>query len=569
MREIVAAIVDATLDRLVADGELPAWPDRPRGRALVDVPRSREHGDWASNAALVYSKTAKRRPQEVATLFRAKLVDPEGAVAALEIAGPGFLNFRLAPDVWWQGLAAVEKQGPGFGHSRAGEGKRVDVEFVSANPTGPMHVGHGRGAVTGDVIASLLTAAGYAVTREYYINDAGNQIDTLARSVHLRYRELFGETIQMPEDSYPGEYVTDIAAALRKEHGDRFRAAPESEWLRLFGDFAVARVLEMIRADLDTLRIRFDVWFSERKQLQESGALAAVLADFRARDLIYDKDGAVFFRSTKHGDDKDRPVIKSNGQPTYLAGDIAYAKDKFARGYDWCLNIWGADHHGAIPRLQAAVRELGYDPQRLRFALVQMVNLLRDGQPFKMSKRAGTVVSLREVVDEVGADATRFFFLLRKSDTQLDFDIGLAKAQSNDNPVYYVQYGHARLCAILRRAAEQGIPAPRWSLEALRTLTLPEELELAKRILSLPELIAGAAEALEPHRMVFFLQETVAGFHGYYTRYKNTEKVIGPDPLKTAGRLYLCDALRLAMANALALLGVSAPERMERDESES
>jgi len=430
-------------------------------------------------------------------------------------------------------------------------------------------VGHGRGAVTGDVIASLLTAAGYAVTREYYINDAGNQIDTLARSVHLRYRELFGETIQMPEDSYPGEYVTDIAAALRKEHGDRFRAAPESEWLRLFGDFAVARVLEMIRADLDTLRIRFDVWFSERKQLQESGALAAVLADFRARDLIYDKDGAVFFRSTKHGDDKDRPVIKSNGQPTYLAGDIAYAKDKFARGYDWCLNIWGADHHGAIPRLQAAVRELGYDPQRLRFALVQMVNLLRDGQPFKMSKRAGTVVSLREVVDEVGADATRFFFLLRKSDTQLDFDIGLAKAQSNDNPVYYVQYGHARLCAILRRAAEQGIPAPRWSLEALRTLTLPEELELAKRILSLPELIAGAAEALEPHRMVFFLQETVAGFHGYYTRYKNTEKVIGPDPLKTAGRLYLCDALRLAMANALALLGVSAPERMERDESES
>jgi len=243
MREIVAAIVDATLDRLVADGELPAWPDRPRGRALVDVPRSREHGDWASNAALVYSKTAKRRPQEVATLFRAKLVDPEGAVAALEIAGPGFLNFRLTPDVWWRALAAVEKQGPSFGHSRAGEGKRVDIEFVSANPTGPMHVGHGRGAVTGDVIASLLAAAGYAVTREYYINDAGNQIDTLARSVHLRYRELFGETIQMPEDSYPGEYVTDIAAALRKEHGDRFRAAPESEWLRLFGDFAVARVL--------------------------------------------------------------------------------------------------------------------------------------------------------------------------------------------------------------------------------------------------------------------------------------------------------------------------------------
>jgi arginyl-tRNA synthetase len=356
---------------------------------------------------------------------------------------------------------------------------------------------------------------------------------------------------------------------LKDRHGERFLKAPESEWLRPFGDFAVERVLTMIRADLELLRIHFDVWFSERRQLQESGALAAVLADFRARDLIYDQDGAVFFRSTKHGDDKDRPVIKSNGQPTYLAGDIAYAKDKFERGYDWCLNIWGADHHGAIPRLQAAVRELGYDPQRLRFTLVQMVNLLKDGQPFKMSKRAGTVVGLREVLEEVGPDATRFFFLLRKSDTQLDFDIALAKAQSNDNPVYYVQYGHARLCAILRRAAAQGIAPPRWNLETLRALTLPEELELAKRILSLPELIAGAAEAFEPHRVVFFLQETVAAFHGYYTRYKNTEKVIGPDAVKTAARLYLCDSLRQAMANALGLLGVSAPERMERDEPES
>jgi len=569
MREIVASIVEATLDRLVAEGDLPAWPERPRGQALVDVPRNRDHGDWASNAALMYARVAKRKPPEVAALFRQKLVDRDGAVAGLEIAGPGFLNFRLSPDVWWKALAEVEKQGTAFGRTRGGEGKRVDIEFVSANPTGPMHVGHGRGAVTGDTIAALLAAAGYAVTREYYINDAGNQIDTLARSVHLRYRELFGEKIELPEGAYPGEYVIEIAQVLKDRHGERFLKAPESEWLRPFGDFAVERVLTMIRADLELLRIHFDVWFSERRQLQESGALAAVLADFRARDLIYDQDGAVFFRSTKHGDDKDRPVIKSNGQPTYLAGDIAYAKDKFERGYDWCLNIWGADHHGAIPRLQAAVRELGYDPQRLRFTLVQMVNLLKDGQPFKMSKRAGTVVGLREVLEEVGPDATRFFFLLRKSDTQLDFDIALAKAQSNDNPVYYVQYGHARLCAILRRAAAQGIAPPRWNLETLRALTLPEELELAKRILSLPELIAGAAEAFEPHRVVFFLQETVAAFHGYYTRYKNTEKVIGPDAVKTAARLYLCDSLRQAMANALGLLGVSAPERMERDEPES
>jgi len=569
MREIVAAVVDATLERLVAEGDLPDWSERPRGRALVDVPRNRDHGDWASNAALVYSKIAKRRPPEIAALFREKLVDPEGAIASLEIAGPGFLNFRLSPEVWWRALAEVEKQGARFGHSRTGEGKKVDVEFVSANPTGPMHVGHGRGAVTGDAIASLLEAAGYAVTREYYINDAGSQVATLARSVHLRYRELFGERVELPEDAYPGEYVIDIAAALKEQYGDRFRGAPEAEWLDRFATFAVERVLELIRGDLDALHIRFDVWFSERRELRESGALAAVLADFRARDLIYDKDGATFFRSTRHGDDKDRPVIKSSGEPTYLAGDIAYAKDKFARGYDWCLNVWGADHHGAIPRLRAAIRDLGTDPDRLRFVLVQMVNLLKDGQPFKMSKRAGTVVGLRDVIDEVGPDATRFFFLLRKSDTQLDFDLGLAKTQSNDNPVYYVQYGHARLCAILRRAAAQGIPPPRWDLAALRTLTLPEEVELAKRILSLPDLIAGAAESFEPHRVVFFLQETVAAFHGYYTRYKNSEKVIGPDPLKTAGRLYLCDALRQAMANALSLLGVSAPDRMDRDESES
>ena len=256
--------------------------------------------------------------------------------------------------------------------------------------------------------------------------------------------------------------------------------------------------------------------------------------------------------------------MKSNGQLTYLAGDIAYHKDKFDRGFDWCLNVWGADHHGAIPRMRAAIQDLGYDPNRLRFTLIQIVNLLRDGEPFKMSKRAGTVVGLREVIEEVGADATRFFFLLRKSDTQLDFDIALAKTQSNDNPVFYVQYGHARLCAILRKAREQGIAAPTWNLEALRTLTLPEELDLAKRILALPDLIAGAAEALEPHRLVFYLQETVAAFHGYYTRYKNTEKVIGPDPQKTAARLFLCDSLRQAMANALALLGVTAPERMDR-----
>ena len=568
VKNLVAQILDATLDRAQAEGQLPPWPGRPAARTTVEAPKNPAHGDWASNVALLYAKAVGQKPREIAERIAAALVDPGRQVAALDIAGPGFLNFRLSPEVWWRGLAEVERLGARFGQSDAGKGQRVDVEFVSANPTGPMHVGHGRGAVTGDAIAQLLTATGHAVTREYYINDAGGQIRTLARSVHVRYLQLLGEAAELPEEAYPGDYVIDIARELRERHGDRFREAPESEFMEPFAALAIERVLAMIRGDLAALRIEFDVWFSERAQLHETGALRAALDDFRDRDLLYEKDGATFFRSTLHGDDKDRPVIKSNGDPTYLAADIAYHKDKFARGFDWCLNVWGADHHGDIPRVRAAVRELGVDADRLRFTLVQMVNLLRDGQPFKMSKRAGTVVSLREVVDEVGTDATRFFFLMRRSDAQLDFDVALARKQSNDNPVFYVQYGHARLCSILARAREQGLAAPRFDLETLRSLELPEEIDLAKRILSLPELIAGAALAFEPHRLVFFLQETVGAFHAYYTRYRSTEKVIGPDARKTAARLYLCDCLRRVMANSLATLGVSAPERMERPPEE-
>jgi arginyl-tRNA synthetase len=573
VKAIVAKILEATLERAQASGALPPWLGRPAALATLDAPKNPAHGDWASNVAMLYAKAASQKPRDLALAIKEQLVDPDHLVAALDVAGPGFLNFRLSPDVWWNELAAVEREGQAFGRSQVGAAEeaggrsirpKVDVEFVSVNPTGPMHVGHGRGAVTGDTIAALLTATGHEVTREYYINDAGNQIRTLARSVHLRYRELFGEKIELPEESYPGEYVIEIAQEIRRDHGERYRTAPEAEWLEPFSSLAVERVLGMIRSDLQALGIRFDVWFSEKQRLHATGALQAALDDFRKRDLLYDKDGAVFFRSTLHGDDKDRPVVKSNGDPTYLAADIAYHKDKFARGFAWCLNVWGADHHGDIVRVKAAVQELGVDPERLKFVLVQMVNLLRDGQPFKMSKRAGTVVSLREVVDEVGSDAARFFFLLRRSDAQLDFDVALARKQSNDNPVFYVQYGHARLCSILRRAREQGVPPPKHDTAVLRALTLPEELDLAKRILSLPELVAGAALAFEPHRLVFFLQETVAAFHGYYTKYKNSEKVIGPDPLKTAARLYLCDCLRQAMANTLGMLGVSAPERMDR-----
>jgi arginyl-tRNA synthetase len=564
MRQLVADIVDASIRRAEERGLLPGWPERPSALSTVDVPRNPDHGDWASNAALTYAKAVKRNPVEVAKALLECLADEQGALAGVAIAGPGFLNFRIAPDVWLRGLETVEVMGARFGASRIGYEQKVNVEFVSVNPTGPMHVGHGRGAVTGDAIAALLAISGHEVTREYYINDAGNQIRTLGRSVHLRYRELFGETVEMPEDSYPGDYVKEIAAELKARHGREFLAAPEERWLVLFSNLAVERVLAMIRADLKTLRIQFDVWFSEKEQLHETGKLAAALESFRARDLLYEKEGATFYRSTRHGDDKDRAVRKSSGDLTYLAADIAYHENKFHRGFDWCLNVWGADHHGNIPRVRAAVLDLGQEADRLRFVLVQMVNLLRDGQPFKMSKRAGTVISLSEILEEVGPDATRFFFLMRRSDAQLDFDVGLARAQSNDNPVFYVQYGHARLCSILARAREHGIPPPHYDLEVLRSLTLPEEIDLCKRIVALPDLLAGAALSFEPHRVVFYLQELVGAFHGYYTRYKTTEKVIGPDPKKTAARLFLCNCLRQAMANALAVIGVSAPERMDR-----
>ncbi len=568
MKALLARILEATLARAEREGALPAWGGRPAALATIDVPRSEAHGDFATNLALLYAKPAGLPPREVAVRLKDRLVDPEGAIASVEIAGPGFLNFRLAPEVWWRGLAEVAARGAAFGRSDLGGGARVDVEFVSANPTGPMHVGHGRGAVTGDAIAALLSATGHEVTREYYVNDAGAQVKILARSVHLRYRELFGEAVVFPEESYPGAYVADVAKRLRDAHGDRFLGAPEEAWLPLFSETAVEHVLSLIREDLDGLGIRFDVWTSERKALRDSGELAEVLGDFRRRGLVYDQDGAVFYRSTRHGDDKDRPVVKSSGEPTYLAGDIAYHRDKFRRGFAWCLDVWGADHHGDIPRVKAAVADLGIDPARLRFTLVQMVNLLRDGKPVKMSKRAGTVVSLREIVSEVGRDATRFFFLLRRGDAQLDFDVGLAKRQSDENPVFYVQYGHARLCSILRRAREAGLPPPAHDLAALRALDLPEELSLARRVLALPELVAGAATALEPHRLVFWLQETVAAFHGYYTKHRTTEKVIGPDPVKTRARLFLCDCLRQAVANTLGLLGVAAPERMDRAAAE-
>lgn len=593
MREKVTEIVRRALARGAAEGRWPAG----EVAFAVDPPRDPKHGDFAVNAALVLAKSAGKPPRELAQgiVEELRAVDERREIAALEVAGPGFVNLRLAPDVWYRALAQVEQQGASFGRTVPGKGKKVIVEFVSANPTGPMHVGHGRNAVVGDGVASLLAWSGHEVTREYYVNDFGAQVQTLARSVHLRYQEAFGRKVEMPPKSYPGAYVADVARALADELGPRFLDAPEGEWLALFRDRAVAHVLGLIREDLDAVRIEFDVWTSEKK-LYESGTVDRFLAELERKGLVYvgklppprsrkgqppggagagqpaaldddeiagEASNLTLFRSSQFGDEVDRPVKKADGTPTYFCADIAYHWDKRQRA-DALVNVLGADHGGYVPRLKAALEALGASRDDLHVVLIQMVNLTRGGEAVKMSKRAGTVVSLREVVDEVGRDATRFIFLTRRSDAQLDFDLELAKRQTLDNPVFYVQYGHARLARILERAAEAGHPAPGFDLDAVQALTAPEELDLLKRILAFPDMLAAAALAYEPHRVAFYLQETIGAFHSYYTLGKKSgERVIGPDRRKTAGRLYLCKALKQVLANGLAVVGVSAPERME------
>ncbi len=592
VRDRVVDIFRQALARGAAEGR---WPSADVAFS-VDAPRDPRHGDFAVNAAMVLAKGAGKPPRELAQgiVEVVRAMDARGEIASLEIAGPGFVNVRLGADVWLAALERAVALGGDYGRTEVGKGRRVVVEYVSANPTGPMHVGHGRNAVVGDGVQSLLRWAGFEVTREYYVNDYGAQVQTLARSVHLRYRELFGRTVTMPPKSYPGEYVKDVARELAAAHGDRFLDAPEEEWLALFRDAAVAYVLELIRGDLAAINVTFDRWSSE-KALYESGTVERFLRTLEEKGLVYvgklpppkSKKGAqpivqphgdleegvtvsddlTLFRSSQYGDEVDRPVKKADGTPTYFCADIAYHWEKRQRA-DALVDVLGADHGGYVPRLHAALEALGHPRGDLHVVLIQMVNLTRGGEAVKMSKRAGTVVSLREVVDEVGRDAARFIFLTRRSDAQLDFDVELAKKQTLDNPVFYVQYGHARLAAIFQKAAEAGVPLPGFDLEAARTLVMPEEQDLIRRIAAFPDVLSAAALAYEPHRIAFYLQETIAAFHSYYTQGKKSgERVIGSDPRKTAGRLFLCRALKQVLANGLAVLGVSAPERMESPET--
>ena len=570
-----AVHIASALDALEQDGALPTG--LPRGNVTVEPPRDPSHGDLATNAAMVLAKPAQTNPRALAELLTAKLGElPD--VASAEIAGPGFINLRLADGAWRREIAAIAALGAEYGRSAAGGGSTVNVEYVSANPTGPMHMGHCRGAVVGDALATLLEYAGHKVVREYYINDAGAQVQVLGRSVHIRYREALGEAVgAIPEGLYPGDYLVPVGQALAQEFGDRYAAAPETEWLDLFRTRAVAAMMDMIRADLALLGIRHDV-FSSEAELQAAGKPAEAEAWLRAHDLVYDgileaPKGKTpedwepvelpLFRSTRFGDDQDRPIRKSDGNWTYFGADLAYHFQK-AETADALVDIWGADHAGTVKRIKAAVTALTEGAGRtlpFEVKLVQMVQLLRDGEPVKMSKRAGTFVTLADVVREVGKDVVRFTMLTRKPEAQMDFDFAKVVEASKDNPVFYVQYAHARVASTLRKAAEQGLaPAPD-HVERLGA----EELELVKLAAQFPRTVEAAAAAREPHRIAFFLNDLAAAFHAYWNLGNDRPEkryIAVDDPELTSARLFLAIQIGQVLKNGLALLGVEAVEEL-------
>jgi arginyl-tRNA synthetase len=548
LRQQIISALQACFDNCTLhSGVIPA--------VQVEIPGNPEHGDYATNLAMSMARSEKKPPRQIAEALAAQLGGCD-FLSKVEVAGPGFINFTLAPSCWYEVLDDIATNGALFGFSQFGQGRKVQVEFVSANPTGPLHIGHGRGAAVGDAVAAILQAAGYDVQREYYVNDAGNQVATLGRSIWMRVREQLGESIMFPEDGYQGEYIRDLAAKLRTED-PAVAKLMEQEAIKRCSAFGVSKVLDWIAEDLRMFGITFDNWFSEQS-LYDRNMVDIELSRLSDRGLSYEQDGALWLRTTQFGDDKDRVLIKSDGSPTYFASDVAYHMEKFDRGFDRVIDVWGADHHGYVPRMKAVVAGLGHASEDLEVLLIQMVNLLRDGQPFTMGKRSGNFITLREVIDEVGSDACRFYFLMRRSDSQLDFDLELAKRQSNDNPVYYVQYAHARVCSINRNAEEQGVLLEKGSNIDLSGLTLPEELALAKHLARYPETIIGAAQNYEPHRVVYYLQDLAAQFHSYYNR----QRVLVEDPATTQARLYLVNGVKTVLASALNLLGVKAPEQM-------
>ncbi|WP_420859275.1 arginine--tRNA ligase [Marivivens marinus] len=573
----IRALVVSSLEAMMADGQLPTGLDL--ANVAVEPPRDAAHGDMATNAAMVLAKPAGMKPRDIAEALAARLV-ADARVDTAEVAGPGFLNLRLSADLW-QGVVSAALTDPGFGRSTLGQGVRVNVEYVSANPTGPMHVGHTRGAVFGDALASLLDFAGYDVTREYYINDGGAQVDVLARSAFERYREANGLEPQIAEGLYPGDYLIEVGEALKAKYGDSLLDQPEEVWLEDVREFATEAMMEMIRGDLALLGVKMDV-FSSEKALYGTGKIEGAIDRLAAQGLIYEgvleppkgktpedwePREQTLFKSTAHGDDVDRPVKKSDGGWTYFAPDIAYHYDKVERGFDQLIDVFGADHGGYVKRMKAAVAALSNNRVPLDIKLIQLVKLYKNGEPFKMSKRAGTFVTLRDVVEQAGADVTRFHMLTRKNDAPLDFDFDKVLEQSKDNPVFYVQYASARIHSVLRKATEAGIAVDDATLQAadLGMLTHDAEIALMKKLAEWPRLVEIAAKGHEPHKVAFYLYELASEFHGLWNK-GNEDTTLRflqeGDPATTQAKIALISAVSVVISAGLGILGVTPATEM-------
>ncbi|MEJ5252022.1 MAG: arginine--tRNA ligase [Chthonomonadetes bacterium] len=554
-KERVVALLEQALQKAKEAGDLPITQ---MPEITVEPPRVKEFGDFASNVAMLLTRELKKPPQQIAATI-VKHLPEDPLVSKVEVAGNGFINFTLHPDWLYDVLRDIQQKGDAYGRWNVGQGKRVNVEFVSANPNGPITVAHGRGGAIGDVLANLLEAVGYQVTREFYVNDATNslQMQHFARSLVVRYRQLLGEDVELPEDGYAGEYLVDIARDLLEKEGKHLAEGDEDTVIERFRAYAEDAMKRQQQQDLADFGIVFDVWFSENS-LHTGGQVAQAIEELKARGYAYEHDGALWLRSTAFGDDKDRVLVRNNGQPTYIAADAAYHKNKFERGFDYLIDIWGPDHHGYVARTKAAVAALGYPVENFEVLIYQIVRLFKGGDLVRMSKRAGNVVTLRDVLEEVGKDAARFFFLMRSHDSPLDFDLELAKKESSENPVYYVQYAHARICSILRVAGEQGWTVPAAAETDLSVLREEQELALMKKLDEFPEEVLTSATERAPHRLTRYSMEVADAFHKFY----DTCRVVSDDRSLTQARLVLVDATRIVLKNVLGLLGVTAPERM-------
>lgn len=541
--EIFAAVKQAGLAK---EEEIPD--------IILEKPKDKAHGDFAANIAMQLARIAKKAPRQIAEDIVEHLDVDKANVKKVEIAGPGFINFFLKTDFLGDLITTVLEARDDYGKTNVGEGKKIQVEFVSANPTGDLHIGHARGAAYGDVLCNVLEAAGYDVQREYYINDAGSQIENLGKSIEVRYFEQLGKEKEMPEDGYRGQVIIDIAKQIVEEDGDKWLDKPEEERIAYFKEYGLKSSLANIEKDLKEFRVAFDNWFSERSLYEDR--INEALDKLKEGDYTYEKEGAVWFRSTDFGDDKDRVLVKQDGNYTYLTPDIAYHKNKLERGFDQLINVWGADHHGYIPRMKAAIQALGYEADQLEVKIIQMVNLFASGEKIRMSKRTGKAIALRELVEEVGVDAARYYFVTRSNDSQLDFDIDLARSQSNDNPVYYVQYAHARICTMLKQAETKGFSDDNADPTLLTT---EKERDLLKKIGEFPQMVADAAEKQTPHKVTTYVFDLASALHSFY----NAEKVLDENqPELTSARIALMKAVRITIKNALRLIGVSAPEKM-------